>query len=115
MVSHLKRMATPKTWHINRKKNKFVTKPAPGPHSSDISLALGTLVKEVFNYAATTREVKKILNANSVKVDGTVRKDFRFPVGIFDTVEFSNGKHFRLILNKKGKLTQSKLQKKNHQ
>ncbi|MEK6943140.1 MAG: 30S ribosomal protein S4e [Nanoarchaeota archaeon] len=104
MVSHLKRMATPKTWHINRKKNKFVTKPAPGPHSSDISLALGTLVKEVFNYAATTREVKKILNANSVKVDGTVRKDFRFPVGIFDTVEFSNGKHFRLILNKKGKI-----------
>ena len=103
-TSHLKRMATPKTWHINRKNSKFITKPSPGPHGINSSVALGVLIKEILKYATTSREVKKILNSGSVKVDGVVRKDYRLPVGIFDTVEFSTGKHFRIILNKKGKL-----------
>lgn len=110
-TSHLKRMATPKTWHINRKNSKFITKPSAGPHSAQISVALGVLIKEILNYASTTREVKKILNSGNVKVDGKTRKDFRMPVGIFDTVEFATGKHFRMILNRKGKLDTAEISK----
>ena len=70
------------------------------------------LLKEVLDYASTTKEVKKIINANSIKVDCKPRKDFRFPVGFFDTIEFTGiNEYFRVILNKKGKLGLVKIKK----
>ena len=63
---HIKRLAAPKTWQIRTKGLKFITKPAPGPHSLDTGMPLSTLLKEVLNYANTTREVKKILNTNEI-------------------------------------------------
>ncbi len=102
---HLKRLAAPKTWQIRRKDTQFVTKPMPGPHIIGKGISLNTLLKEILEYANTTREVKKILHTNDLKVDGTARKDFRFPVGIFDTVEIAGiNVQFRIILNRKGKL-----------
>ena len=109
---HLKRLAAPKTWHIKRKGIKFITKPVPGPHSLGKSILLNVLLKEVLKYADTTREVKKILQSNEIKIDGTVRKDFRFSVGIFDTIEFTTiNEYFRVILNKKGKMDLVKINK----
>lgn len=109
---HLKRLAAPKTWHIKRKGPKFIVKPSPGPHSLDTGLPLAILLKEVLNYANTIREVKKILNINEIKIDGEIRKDFRFPVGIFDTIEFTNAKeYFRVILNEKSKISLVKIKK----
>ena len=109
---HLKRLAAPKIWQIKRKGINFITKPAPGPHSLDAGMPLNLLLKEVLNYAGTTREVKKILNTNKIKVDGIARKDFRFPVGIFDTIEFTSiNEYFRIILNKKGKINLIRIKK----
>ena len=106
---HLKRLAAPKTWQIKRKTSKFVTKPAPGPHSIGLAMPLNTIMKELLGYAQTTREVKKIINTGCVKVDGRPRKDFRYPVGVFDTLEFtSTGEHFRALIDKKGRLTMIK-------
>ncbi len=102
---HLKRFAAPKTWHVNRKKIKFITKPAPGPHSLQNGIALGALLKEILKYASTTKEAKKMMHTDEIKVDGKARKDFRFPVGIFDILEFSKtGERFRVILDKNGKI-----------
>ena len=102
---HLKRLAAPKTWGIIRKNARFITKPVPGPHGLQSGMPLNVLLKEILNYAGTTREVKKILNTTEVKIDGKARKDFRFPVGVFDTVEFTGIKeHFRVMLNNKGKI-----------
>lgn len=109
---HLKRLAAPKTWQIRRKGLKFITKPAPGPHSLELGMPLSLMLKDVLNYADTTREVKKILNSNEVKIDGRLRKDFRFPVGLFDTIEFVNTNEcFRVILNRKGKIDLAKIRK----
>lgn len=109
---HLKRLAAPKTWHVQRKESVFITKQVPGPHSVSTSMPLVVLLKEVLSYANTTREAKKILNTNEIRVDGKARKDFRFPVGIFDTVEFPNvNECFRMIFNKKGKLDIVKIKK----
>ena len=102
MSRHLKRLAAPKIWQIRRKKFKFITSPVSGPHSAETGMSLGTLLKETLNYANTNREVKKILNTSQVKIDGKIRKDFRFPVGVFDTIEFSNiNEHFRVVISKK--------------
>ena len=110
--NHIKRLAAPKTWQIRRKGMNFITKPAPGPHSIDTGMPLSILLKEVLNYANTTKEVKKILNTNEIKIDGKARKDFRFPVGIFDIIEFTNiNECFRVVLNRKGKIDLLKINK----
>ena len=109
---HLKRLAALKTWHIKRKGFKFITKSVPGPHSLETGVPLNVLLKEVLNYASTTREVKKILNTSDIKIDGKVRKNFRFPVGVFDVIEFTSiNEYFRVILNRKGKLDLIKIKK----
>ena len=109
---HLKRLAAPKTWNVKRKVLKFITKSTPGPHSLEEGMPLSILLKEILNYADTTKEVKKILNTNEIKIDGKARKDFRFPVGLFDTIEFANiNEYFRVILNRKAKLSLIKIKK----
>ena len=109
---HLSRLAAPKTWEIKRKGIKFITKPVPGPHKMEAGMPLGVLLKEVLKYASSTREVKNILNSNEIKIDGISRKDFRFSVGLFDTIEFTlMNEYFRIVLNTKGKLSLVKIKK----
>ena len=51
------------------------------------------------------REVKAILSSGQVKVDGVIRKDGRFPVGLMDVVEITtSGERFRLLPKLKGGL-----------
>ncbi len=108
----LKRLAAPKTWHVERKKTKLITKPLPGPHKTELGIPLNILLKEILNYAKTTREVKKLLATNEIKIDGKARKDPRFQVGIFDSIEFTGiNEHYRVILNKKGFLELVKITK----
>ena len=109
---HLSRLAAPKTWEIKRKGIKYITKPVPGPHKMEAAMPLGVLLKEVLKYAATTKEVKKILNSNDIKIDGITRKDFRFSTGLFDAVELiATNECFRFTLNSKGKLHLVKIKK----
>lgn len=109
---HLKRLAALKTWNVKRKGLKFITRLLPGPHSLETGIPISILLKEVLNHANTTKEVKKILNTNQIKIDGKVRKDSRFPVGIFDAIEFANtSEYFRVILNTKGKIDLIKIKK----
>ena len=108
----MKRLAAPKTWPVERKKTKLITKPLPGPHRIELCVPLNILLKEILNYAGTTREVKKLLSTNEIKVDGRVRKNPRFQVGIFDTLEFANiNEHYRMLLNRKGYLELIKISK----
>lgn len=103
--AHLKRMAAPRTWNVKRKGAKSITKPIPGPHNLHSGLPFATLLKEVLGKANTLADAKKIINSNEIKIDGTARKNFRLPVGLFDTMEFAGtGECFRIVLNKKGKI-----------
>ncbi|MBI2659676.1 30S ribosomal protein S4e [Candidatus Woesearchaeota archaeon] len=109
---HLKRLAAPRTWQVARKKFKFIIKPASGTHSPKEGISFGTLLKEMLSYANSSREAKKIINTHQIKIDGKARKDFRFPVGIFDTIEFSNiNENFRVIADKNGKIGLAKIKK----
>jgi small subunit ribosomal protein S4e len=109
--SYLKRIAAPKTWQILRKTTTYITKPSPGAHSLGHGMPLSVILKEVLNYSRNSREVKKVLGTNEIKVDGTSRKNPRFQVGIFDTIELSTGETFRMIINKNGKLDLVKIKK----
>ncbi|ASJ11286.1 30S ribosomal protein S4e [Thermococcus sp. P6] len=102
---HLKRLAAPEQWYIPRKAYKWAIRPRPGPHSMKTSIPLLYVVRDYLGYAKTAREARKILNEGRVLVDGKVRKDYKFPVGIMDIVSIpETGEHYRVLPNRIGKL-----------
>jgi small subunit ribosomal protein S4e len=105
MKNHLKRIASPKTWTIDRKANIFVARPNPGAHSFKMGLPLVILIRDVLKFASTSSEVKKMLNNNEILVDGKRRKGHKFIVGLFDNITFpSLKKHYRIELDGKGRI-----------
>jgi len=102
---HLKRLAAPSQWYLQRKSYKWAVRPRPGPHSMKTSIPLIYIVRDYLGYAKTAREARKILNEGKVLVDGRVRKDYKFPVGIMDVVSIpETGEHYRVLPNRIGKL-----------
>ena len=102
---HLKRFKAPKTWPIHKKEEKWTTKTSAGPHALDKSLPLVMVLRDILNVAENAREAKIILNNGDVLVDGTARKDHRFPVGFMDVISIPKiNKHYRLLPDYKGRL-----------
>lgn len=104
--NHLKRIAAPSTWNIERKTATWITRPNPGAHSLLLGIALDTVMRDMTKVAKTTREVNFIVAAKDVLVDKKRRKDRRFNVGFMDVVEFPEIKEsYRILLDFKGRLT----------
>ncbi|MBI2672487.1 30S ribosomal protein S4e [Candidatus Woesearchaeota archaeon] len=105
-MSHLKRINAPKTWPIQRKTTKFVTKPNPGVHKLDEGMPIGVILREILNLAKTKRQIKIILNAGNFLVNNQIRKDFGFSAGIMDSISILLlNKHYRILHNNLGKLS----------
>ncbi len=103
---HLKRLATPKAVPISDKKARvWIVRTHPGPHPFDRSIALGVLMRDVLKLVKTAREAKRVLHSRLVQVDGKVRVEEKFPVGLMDVVSFPKmGKSFRIVVDWKGRL-----------
>lgn len=103
--NHLKRINAPKSWKIQRKASKFITRPSSGAHAFGLSMPLATLFKEVLSYADTTNEVKRILRSKEVLVDGRRRLDYTLPVGLMDVLSIPTLKeHYRMLIDLNGSL-----------
>ena len=112
MSNHLKRYFAPKSWKIKRKGIKFVSKPSPGTHTIGLSMPLNVIIRDMLGYAKNNKEVKYILEKKDVTVDGRKKRDYRFPVGLFDVLSFTDiDEHFRVILDRKGKISIVKIGK----
>ncbi len=104
MKRHLKRHVTPVTWRILKKEQKFVVRPHPGPHTQELSMPLNRALKQL-NLAATTQEVKKLLNTKEVLVDGRRVTEHKLPVGLMDTITVkATNTAYRVVLDAKGYL-----------
>jgi small subunit ribosomal protein S4e len=102
---HLKRLPAPRHWPIKRKEAKFTTRVIPGPHPKEHSLTLALILREILGYAENMREVKVILSTGQIRVDGEIRKNPRFPVGLMDVIEIiPSGERYRLLPKLKGGL-----------
>jgi small subunit ribosomal protein S4e len=100
----LKRSKAPKLWKIARKEKKWTINPVCGPHNKE-AIPLAFIIRDFLGYARTLREAKYILNERKVMVNGAVRTDYRFPVGLMDVVEIpSTEQYFRILPNRKGQL-----------
>lgn len=112
-TKHLKRVAAPKAIFIHdRKANIWLAKTAPGTHTKDASMPLLVLIRDILGLAMDTRETKKILNARLVEVDGKIRTDTAYPIGLMDSIAFqSASKFYRMIVDRKGRLAPVEIEK----
>ena len=110
---HLKRFKAPKMWPIHAKEETWTTKTSPGPHALNESIPLILILRDVLKIAANAREAKIILNNGDVLVDGIVRKDHRFPVGVMDVVSIPKiDKYYRILPDYKGRLILHEIEEK---
>jgi len=69
------------------------------------SIPTKVIMRDQLNYATTAREAKSLIKNGKMVVDGTVRKDDRFPVGLMDVVHIpDSGEYFRVLPDHGGKL-----------
>ncbi|MEA3295021.1 MAG: 30S ribosomal protein S4e [Euryarchaeota archaeon] len=110
MSKHLKRIASPKKWPIAKKTHIWVTKPNPGPHSLKHAIPLSILFRDILKLTDNMRETKRVLNEGNVLVDGIVRKDHKFPVGLFDVIQIPKQKvSYRILLDPSSRLMVNEL------
>jgi small subunit ribosomal protein S4e len=99
----LKRKPAPKFWPIHRKEFFWVVKPSSGPHSLENCLPLTVVLRDILGVAKTRKEAKTIVSQGKVYVDGKVRREDDFPVGLMDVISISDiDKYFRIVPSRKG-------------
>jgi len=98
---HLKRLPAPRTWPIKRKEAVWTVKPRPGPHPQEACIPLLVLVRDVLGYAETSREARILIKEGRFLIDGKVRRDPKYPVGLMDVVEVPDaGEAYRVLPGK---------------
>ncbi|KAK9371688.1 40S ribosomal protein eS4 [Lipomyces chichibuensis] len=103
---HMKRLAAPSHWLLDKLSGAYAPRPSPGPHKLRESLPLIIFLRNRLKYALNGREVKAILNDRLVQVDGKVRTDSTYPAGFMDVITLEKtGEHFRLLYDIKGRFT----------
>ena len=104
--NHIQRIAAPRSWKIERKNYKFITRPSPGAHSLDYGLSINTVLKEILKVADTTKESKYLLNNKDVTVNGKPIHDVHHSVGLMDVVSIPKlSLSYRVVINKRGVLS----------
>jgi small subunit ribosomal protein S4e len=103
----LKRKPAPRFWPIHRKEFTWVVKPSPGPHRGKNCLPLAIVLRDSLGFAKTRKEAKTIVSQGKIHVDGQVRRDDSFSIGLADVVSISdvNGS-FRVLPSAKGLVLQ---------
>lgn len=103
--SHLKRLASPKTWPISKKTLTYVARPFPGPHKFEHQVPITVFLRDMIQVLKTNKEVKYVLHNKDCLVDGKIIHDDKRPVGLFDVVSLPKLKtHYRVLINDKNKL-----------
>lgn len=111
MGKHQKRISAPKSWQISKKSNKWITSTRPGPHSKEQSIPLTVVLRDLLGLVDNRAEAKTILSEGKVLVDGVVRKDLKFPVGLFDVINIPlNNVSYVVLLDRKGRLILKELE-----
>ena len=96
--TRLKRQSAPIYWEILRKQKRFVLNSSPGPHKRQKSYPLGIFLRDVLKKAANMREARQVLSNGKIKVDGQIRMDVNFPLGLMDVLELvPTRQYFRLV------------------
>jgi small subunit ribosomal protein S4e len=102
--NHMKRIAAPKSWPLERKERTFVARPNPG-RAFALAMPLSHVMKKLIKKGETTKEVRHIMFNEGVLINGKREYDHRRPVGFMDVISFpSINEHHRMTITSKGLL-----------
>lgn len=104
---HAKRSVITKAVVIPRKKYTYYVRAIPGKHSASQSVALLGIIRDLMKIANNAKEAKYLIKSGSVKIDGKMIKEDKFPIGFGDLIEIK-GDRFIVGLDEKGKLVLNK-------
>lgn len=107
----LKREMAPRFWKLHRKEITWAPSPRPGAHPKQGSVPLVILLREMLGHARTSKEAGRIVTRSMVKVDGRVRRDHRFSVGLMDVVNIA-GKTYRMLPKPRRGLSLAQIEEK---
>lgn len=99
--NHLKRLAVPKSWNINKKLTKWIAKPNPGRKNT---IALNVIFLEQLKLVTNMRELKNVLMNKNIIVDGKRVKSPKFGIGFMDILKIEKDS-YRMVFDNKGRLT----------
>ncbi len=113
-MAHLKRLAAPRTWKLERKTKKWGIKVSPGPHTVQNSISLLSILRDYLGYATKAKEARYIIKNGQIYVDSIPRKDYKFPCGFMDVVSIpKTNENFRILLDAHGFLRVIPIPKEN--
>jgi small subunit ribosomal protein S4e len=100
---HLKRINAPKTWKIQRKGIKFITKSNPGGMTKGFTVPISNILKFDLKLANSVKEVKHLIFEGLIFVNGKKITDYRHPLCFTDVVSIPKlDKHYRLVIDTNG-------------
>lgn len=103
----LKRKPAPRFWPIHRKEFTWVVKPSSGSHASENCMPIAVVLRDSLGFAKTRREAKTIVAQGKIQVDGQVRRNDDFPLGLADVISVPDvEKSFRVLPSAKGLILQ---------
>ncbi|HWG90322.1 MAG TPA: 30S ribosomal protein S4e [Candidatus Thermoplasmatota archaeon] len=106
MSLHLKRLAVPRSWNIQRKLAKWAPKPMPGPHPIERAVPLAVVLRDYLHLCDTGPEAKHIVSTRQIKIDGKVAWSPKQGVGFMDVITVATtGQSYRMLLDYHGRLT----------
>lgn len=115
---HLKRIAAPKSWLMDKLGGVFTVKPDPGPHKLKESIPLQIILRDKLKLALNGTDVKQILHQKEglIFIDKKVRRNAKFPVGIQDVIEIPKmNMAYRVLYDVKGRFCFVPIKKKTEQ
>ena len=110
---HLKKLAAPVAWPIQRKNSTWITKPLAGAHPKKESIPLKTVLTEMLMLADTSKEAMKIIKNKEVLVDGKTIREPKFPIGLMDIISIPKiKKNYIVSYTVKGKIILNEIEEK---
>lgn len=97
-MAHITRFEAPWFLNLSKKAYKWTIRASAGPHKISEGIPLALALKHYLNFAETTREAKRLIFEGKILVDGKVRKDYKYPVGLMDVISIPSADlYFRLV------------------
>ena len=102
-------------WYLGKLNGVYATRPSAGPHKLRECIPMCVLLQQRLKYAISTDETRRIARDKQglIKVDGKIRRNHRFPLGICDVVSIDKtNENFRILLDTKGRFNPHKIDSK---
>ncbi len=104
MSKHMKRLTTPTSVPVSRKKHVWIARPSAGPHSIQQSAALVVILRDMIKCCDTAREARRIIGQRKILIDGKPATNYKRPVGLMDVITIPDTKeYFRFLIDTNGK------------